>query len=1441
MRAAGKILLILCLMLSKTVNAQNKPAIKKQKFTIGNPFLDSMLKRGRPLISRSVKSSQFHSIVTSTCNTSTFYMHLPALSGQGLELKSIQTLPEGNFIAAINNILANNERMATIVKISNDGTILKQQQILINNKSFAANDMRVMIDGSILIGGVENEDPANVVILKLKSDLSTEWVKEFKMRSAAVSVKVDLISEDLATNPQQILIAVQLSTSVVCIKFKADNTVQWSSEFDVNDINELVGFSYVYPNLALVVNVSRGGRKQTTVTGISEIDGSILESSLIGNGADETKCFDSRSFYRLNLVSVRKTGSAYRLERDKMYASSSIETQHLYSAPGSIDLDISGAMDNASDALGFCLPKDGKLIFIRHYSDYNTSPDFTREYTVPVNASIKGIARSYDGGYLFSLNTASAKEVILIKTDSTGVLSGCNYSSIQATYTETIGLKNTPENSSANLVSLTQNIAGLTFSNTSYKESFDCNQNYCPAPPSEDSCLNTYYKILNSNSYIDLFTNYCLMQNSTQLALTTRYDRVMAAGNIVSAGLKRYDEKGNFLNGVNMVSDDKTFGHVIRRMDDDQILVRSYSSDLNQPHFTFTLMNSSLGVIWQKSVDLVTPYGIGGDPNTEDWCKDQQGNFYYVATEPGFFGKPSVFIYKMDANGDKVWVKGYQFNQGYFETVKITPTVSSVVIVIDGFDKGCVSIAIDKQTGNIKNSYSFNNEFSGSLYERVLKKDGNHIFYSGSTENDYLLMALFDTTGKPLKMKVFKDYNTIPRAGNVKNGKLFLTFDAYNNGRYNDAIVKVDSALNVEYMHEYYDGRYILATGLGIDDNGSVFVGGNWFNNYYANPFIKKYDNLGLLGICSYTEVEPVLLDLDPEVQPIAPTSFAADVVPINIGFDILPDNNGHTIGSILCSSVVQCNSIKIAGPNNICRLDTAYTYKAQKNLNCTLSPVWEYDTTFATPKSITDTSLVLNFKKAGQTWLKVKLYTGCSYYMDSLLVQIKEPVETFSLGNDTVLCPTDSLVLNAGTSFNNYQWQDGSTDTFFTVKTPGIYFVHANNVCGSKYADTIKITGAVIPYLNIGGDTTLCINDTIKLMAPPVFKTYNWQPQSMVVGQGATVYSIPKKSQQFILNATTVDGCKTADSLFVNIIAPRAVNLGDDVSFCDYDSITLNAGNGYLSYQWNTGETSPSVTVKTNGLFTVSAMDVNKCFARDTIMINVLQHPSFNLGADMSLCVGTSLNLDPGVYKSYLWYDGTTNRILTVNQPGKYSVTVTDNNNCVGQDSINIISLLPLPANFLNATDSICQYDKLEIQPQQSFITYSWSTGSVQPSIFTETPGIYTLTVKDINGCIGTDTINVIAKTCMFGLYIPTAFTPNADRRNDVFRAKVFGNALSFRMQVYNRFGQMIFNSADPYKGWDGTFNGKLADAGTYVWQCSYQLEGDKPSYRKGTVVLIR
>ncbi len=216
---------------------------------------------------------------------------------------------------------------------------------------------------------------------------------------------------------------------------------------------------------------------------------------------------------------------------------------------------------------------------------------------------------------------------------------------------------------------------------------------------------------------------------------------------------------------------------------------------------------------------------------------------------------------------------------------------------------------------------------------------------------------------------------------------------------------------------------------------------------------------------------------------------------------------------------------------------------------------------------------------------------------------------------------------------------------------------------------------------------------------------------------------------------------------------------------------------------------------------------------------------------------------LDAGAgYATYLWQDGSTNQRFNANAVGKYWVTVADNHKCVGSDTTQIQQIFPPPSNFITKDTSItCTARSLVLKPDIQFTTYLWSTGANTSQIYITRLGTYWLEVTDSKGCVGKEFINVTLQNCTDTIYFPNSFTPNNEGLNDLFKPGVYGVLEKYVLNIYNRFGQNIFETNDYTKGWNGTLKATPAYTGVFVWYCRYKFFGQNEHTVKGTVILLR
>lgn len=210
-----------------------------------------------------------------------------------------------------------------------------------------------------------------------------------------------------------------------------------------------------------------------------------------------------------------------------------------------------------------------------------------------------------------------------------------------------------------------------------------------------------------------------------------------------------------------------------------------------------------------------------------------------------------------------------------------------------------------------------------------------------------------------------------------------------------------------------------------------------------------------------------------------------------------------------------------------------------------------------------------------------------------------------------------------------------------------------------------------------------------------------------------------------------------------------------------------------------------------------------------------------------------------------YLWQPGNdTTRDISNARPGSYEVTVTAANGVTASSPVGIPeSDLRTGATVTLPTCGAADDGKIILHAQQGVPPYEyrlangdWQTDSVLARLKS---GYYRYEIRD-RRCSVADTVDAISPWKRCTLIMPTAFSPNRDGANDVLRPKVYDNVSNYRLRVYNRWGALVFQSADPATGWDGTYGGALQGPQTFIYICTYHDRNNEPRELKGTVTLV-
>jgi hypothetical protein len=201
-------------------------------------------------------------------------------------------------------------------------------------------------------------------------------------------------------------------------------------------------------------------------------------------------------------------------------------------------------------------------------------------------------------------------------------------------------------------------------------------------------------------------------------------------------------------------------------------------------------------------------------------------------------------------------------------------------------------------------------------------------------------------------------------------------------------------------------------------------------------------------------------------------------------------------------------------------------------------------------------------------------------------------------------------------------------------------------------------------------------------------------------------------------------------------------------VNFCEGDTASVDAGPGFLQYQWSNGTTESTLQTILPGTYLVSVTNMDGCKASDSLVLVADTAPLVYLGDDLTLCqealpwTVTATDTQPGT--TFVWNTGDTTAYLALSSAGVYEVLVTNTAGCTAVGMVNL-DIWPSPALDLGPDQNICQGDIAEIMADSGFVSYLWNDGSTNLSLAVAASGTFNLTVTDENGCTTSDVVDVV------------------------------------------------------------------------------------------------
>lgn len=502
--------------------------------------------------------------------------------------------------------------------------------------------------------------------------------------------------------------------------------------------------------------------------------------------------------------------------------------------------------------------------------------------------------------------------------------------------------------------------------------------------------------------------------------------------------------------------------------------------------------------------------------------------------------------------------------------------------------------------------------------------------------------------------------------------------------------------------------------------------------------------------------------------------------------------------------------------------------------------------------------------------------------------ISVEKANANFTVSDSIFYCYPDTVRFvhdnSVGSSAVNYLWTFDSNslsditsnDVKYTFTRTGTHMalltVKTVNGCTASNSKNITITGpdAVVTF----APTSICYNDVVSFKVDSLKNVASWK---LLFGDGSTSTVTPVTHRytskgKIVPSIELISGTCTAiitlDTISVSNVTADFSTSDSSLVVCNGSKLSLINGSSYSeSWSWAINGVQTATTYNLSNIalsklgdynIRLIATDSGGCSDTLTKTYTVVPVPEFSVSGDTVLCQGSdyvTLSVPSTSGSSIRWTPAsglssyttfTTNASPTATTT--YTATVSNTYGCATSKQKTILVNEPFDFTRSPAGDTtiyLGQKVQLSVSTDESNVKYSWSPGKHISCTHCSDPWVtptesttYTAELK--NGCFDFQAefnINVIAD---FYLEAPSAFTPNGDSFNDVFRFEVY-NIVSFDLKIFNRWGEIVFSTTDMNEGWDGNVNGHAQNIDTYVYTVEAETIHGYRFEKKGEFLLLK
>lgn len=408
-----------------------------------------------------------------------------------------------------------------------------------------------------------------------------------------------------------------------------------------------------------------------------------------------------------------------------------------------------------------------------------------------------------------------------------------------------------------------------------------------------------------------------------------------------------------------------------------------------------------------------------------------------------------------------------------------------------------------------------------------------------------------------------------------------------------------------------------------------------------------------------------------------------------------------------------------------------------------------------------------------------------------------------FEIGSDTSACEGNPIHIN----IDHHQdagilWNTGHTSFNYTISSEGSYWAKYSLGKCDLY-DTLKVDFVHL-FNDLIPDTVLCNNDFVRIEVPEEYKIFSWYDNT------TNTYKDIATSGSYWINSYE-DQCYTIDSFKVVQKAIPKIELGNDISVCSDEVVTITVKSATENFTWNDGKEAVVRVISSSGNYWVKSE--NECGSSiDSISVYIQQKVNPDLLKDTIVCQERIILGVPNPYKpNFQWYDNTQAGQHEITQSGSYWIQFKDEL-CIIRDYINV-SFLEMPSVALREEELLlCKNEvyQLQLDPIVNG-EFFWSDSTRELNRTISEAGTYIISVRNECG-VAKDTLEVEIKN-LGEVFIPNVITSNEDGLND--RLILDPKFTNVELDIYNRYGRLVFRSQD----YNNDFSGENISSGMYYY----------------------